>query len=106
LKTGLIVSRTSDKDIGIRGLFVFVDDRDEVTLDHGQQLDLELEPGPHKLRITNRLVSKELEFVLASGEQALFQAANTQIKGLLGLIFAGVVVIGGTGPYTVSLERI
>jgi hypothetical protein len=105
LKSGIVVSRTSEKDIGMRGLFVLVDELEEVTLQHGDELDLDLEPGPHKLMVTNRLVSKRVDFILKEGERARFLASNTQIKGLLGLIFAGIVVIGGTGPYTVTLER-
>jgi hypothetical protein len=96
----LIVSRTSPNDIGMRDLYVLVDDREEQTLLNGQTLSLPLEPGKHTLKVTNRLFTQKADFSLESGQTAKFIASNRALGGL----FSFLIVLGGTGAYKVTLE--
>jgi hypothetical protein len=98
----LIVTRTSPKDIGIRDLYVQLDDHPEYTLKNTQALKVPLPAGKHRLRITNRLFAKVEEFELQEGEKATFEVANVRA----GLLFAPLMVIGGTGAYKVAIERL
>lgn len=98
----VVVTRTSSRDIGIRDLYVKIDDQPEVTLKNTQALRISLSVGKHRLRITNRLFSKEEEFELAPEEHVTFEVANVRA----GLLFAPLMVLGGTGAYKVSLKRL
>jgi len=97
----LKVSRTSPRDIGFRGLEVFLDDKFAVDLKFGETRDLRLSPGEHTLKVTNSLFTKKAHFTVAAGEIRSYSAANVG-GGLFGVITA----IGGTGPYRVELKQV
>lgn len=97
----LTVSRTSEKDIKMRDLYVSVDEGPERTLLFDRATTFELPAGEHRLEITNRLYSKDATVSLGEGEEVRFLAANVWAGG----IFAWVFVVL-TGAYKVTLERL
>lgn len=97
----LIIERNSSRDIKMRDLYLSVDDLPEETLLFGDNLDLSLPAGEHRVKVTNRVYSKSLEFNLEPGQTIKLQAANIPSRGLLSLI----MVFSGTVPYKVSIER-
>ena len=98
----VVLRRTSPKDIKMRDLYVQVDDRREVTLLFGEWVEVRLEPGEHRLRVTNRLFTKRETFDLAEGETVRFEVAN--VPG--SLLFAPLLIISGTGAYKVTVKKV
>jgi hypothetical protein len=97
----LIISRTSDRDIKIRALDVFVDDDFLVDLAYGKSAEVELEPGPHTVKVTNRLYTRRLDVDLAVGERVTVSVAN--IAGPLGALMTMAM---GMGVYKVFVEEV
>lgn len=97
----VIVERNSSKDIKMRDLYLSIDDQPEETLLFGDSLDLALPPGEHRIKVTNRVYSKSVEFNIGDGQTARFQAANLPSRGLLSLL----MVFSGTVPYKVAIEQ-
>jgi len=97
----VVVDRTSQRDIGMRDLYVRIDALDEITLLYGQGVQVRLLPGTHQIKVTNRLYTRRVEFELAEGEHVRFEVAN--IPG--SILFAPLLIIGGTGVYKVAIER-
>jgi hypothetical protein len=98
----LIVDRTDQDDIGMRDLYVLVDDMEERTVLHGKSLVYDLEPGDHRIKITNRLFTKAEEFTVREGQSIRYATANVAAGGGL---FAPLMMISGTGAYKVRLKR-
>jgi hypothetical protein len=94
------ITRTSDEDLGTRQLIVWIDGGRVATLLWGDSVTSELEPGPHRLRVSNTLLWKTVEFTLAPGEQLFFEAVNRMGPGsvLMTMLF-------GAGPLYVTLRR-
>ena len=97
----VIIDRNAPRDIKMRDLYLTVDDQPEETLLFGDSLDLALPTGEHRVKVTNRVYSKSLEFRLEAGQTVRLQAANIPSRGLLSLL----MVFSGTVPYKVSIER-
>jgi len=97
----LVVDRTMSTDIGIRDLYLRVDDWLEETLAFGESFEAPLEPGEHRIKVTNRLYSLTETFEIAAGETVRFEAGNVPGKGLLTVLMA----ITGSGAYRVALVR-
>ncbi len=70
------VRRQSSKDIGIRQIFVSLDDERLGILNAGQEVSREVKPGPHRLRVHNTLFWKTIDFTAAVGEHVSFVAIN------------------------------
>src|SRR5262245_37398639 len=70
------VVRTSPEDVKTRQLVVSIDDEKIATLMWGDSVIRELAAGRHRLRVHNTLVWKTVEFTLAPGEEAVFEAIN------------------------------
>lgn len=101
-KTGtLVVERTSDRDIKMRDLYVFVDDMPEQNVMFGNTLEIPLDPGEHRLKITNRLFSDQATFTVREGETVRFSATNVLKNGLLNVVAA----VGGGVMYKPILKR-
>lgn len=96
----IVVRRESEQDIKIRELYVRVDDGEEHTLLFSQTLELELPPGQHTIKATNRLYTQKQTFTLEPGQQLEFDANN-----IPGGCFIAFMVLGGTGSYRVSLAK-
>ncbi len=101
LPASVTITRTSESDIKLRQLIVWLDGERVGELLWGDSVTRELEPGPHKLRVSNTLVWRTAEFVLGPGEQAFFETVNRMGPGS---IFVMVVLLG-IGPLYVSLRR-
>jgi hypothetical protein len=94
------VTRTSDSDFKSRQLIVWIDGDRVATLLWGDSITAELQPGPHRVRVSNTLVWKTVEFVLKPGEQVFFEAINRMGPG--SLFF---VMLLGVGPLYLTLKR-
>ena len=87
LPASLTVTRTSERDIKQRQLIVSVDGERVATLLFGDSVTRDLEAGPHRLRVSNTLGWKTVEFTLRPGEQAYFEAINRSGFGTYPMLF-------------------
>jgi hypothetical protein len=94
------VTRTSESDFKSRQLIVWIDGDRVATLLWGDSITCELPPGPHRVRVSNTLVWKTLEFALRPGEQVFFEAINRTGPATYLLL-----TILGAGPLYVTLRR-
>jgi hypothetical protein len=100
LPASVTLTRTSQQDVGTRQLIVSIDGKRVATLLWGDSGTFDLPPGQHRLRVSNTLVWKTVEFTLAPGEQVFFEAINQMGPGsVLMTMFLGV------GPLYVTLRR-
>jgi len=95
----VIVSRVSERDIKFRGIEILIDGNFAGNLKFGDSLEIEVDPGSHKLIATNRLKSKCVEFEAKPDETTEFETAGIALGGLW-LIMAML----GTVAYKVTLE--
>ena len=95
------VRRQSQDDIGIREIYVSLDNEPLGMLRAGEQVTREVPPGAHRLRVHNTLFWKTREFTVKVGEHASFMATNRE-----GLATYSIVafMIGGMIIY-LTLER-
>lgn len=95
----LIVRRTSPRDIKIRGLELLLDGRHADNLAYGDEVQIDVSPGSHEVKVTNSLYTKSASFTAEPNEIITFDAANVMPKGLgLSLAMFGIV------PYKVELQ--
>ena len=100
LPASVTATRTSESDVKTRQLIVWIDGERVATLLWGDSITRELEPGPHRLRVSNTLFWKTVEFPLAPGEQAYFEVINRNGPGsVLMPMFLGA------GPLYVTIRR-
>lgn len=97
----LIVSRTSERDLKIRGIEVILDGILIGDLAFGKSVEVEIAPGSHLLKVTNLLKSKQIEFEATEGETIRFETIGVVLGGLW-----VIVTMLGTVPYKVLLERV
>ena len=94
------ITRTSKEDVGTRQLIVSLDGTRVATLLWGDSVTRELEPGPHRLRVSNTLFWKTVAFTVKPAEQVFFEAINRMGPGsVLMTMFLGA------GPLYVTLRR-
>src|SRR5690348_1096968 len=72
----ITVTRTSEEDFKQRQLIVYLDEQKLATLMWGDSVTRDVEPGPHRLRVSNTLVWKTVEFTTQAGEQVFFEVVN------------------------------
>jgi len=72
----ILIKRNSPKDIKIRGLQIFLDDKFVGDLLYNRQLELEGTPGKHVLKATNTLFTTKLEIEARDGEELEFLVGN------------------------------
>jgi len=94
------VTRTSESDFKSRQLIVWVDGERVATLLWGDSVTTELQPGPHRVRVSNTLVWKTVAFDLQPGEQVFFEAINRVGPGTFTML-----IVLGAGPLYVTLKR-
>jgi len=94
------VTRTSESDFKSRQLIVWVDGERVATLLWGDSVTTELQPGPHRVRVSNTLVWKTVTFDLQPGEQVFFEAINRTGPGTFTML-----IVFGAGPLYVTLNR-
>lgn len=96
----ITVTRTSEEDFKSRQLIVWIDDERVATLLWGDSVTRDLQPGRHRIRVSNTLVWKTVEFTLKPGEQAFFEAINRP-----GASTYLMLVVFGVGPLYLTLRR-
>jgi hypothetical protein len=96
----LIVERRDPSDVRIRQLVVSLDGAPFATLLFGQTATRSIAPGPHRMRVHNTLVWKNVAFDATPGERVRFRAVNRPGPGSLTL-----VALLGAGPLYVTVER-
>jgi hypothetical protein len=94
------VTRTSESDFKTRQLIVWIDGERVATLLWGDSITSELRPGRHRVRVSNTLVWKTIEFELQPGEQVFFEAVNRTGPGTFLML-----ILLGAGPLYVTLKR-
>lgn len=70
------VRRQSKDDVGIRDIYVSLDGERLAVLFTGQDVSVEVKPGPHRLRVHNTLFWKTIDFEVKVGEHASFMVVN------------------------------
>jgi hypothetical protein len=95
------IVRTSDKDFKQRQLVVWLDGERLGNLMFGDAFKRDVHPGPHKLRVSNTLVWKTVQFDVQAGEQVRFEAINRP-----GRLTYPMLVILGVGTLYVTLRRV
>ena len=95
------IVRKSEEDFKQRQLVVWLDGEKLGDLMFGDTFTREVHPGPHKLRVSNTLVWKTVEFEVKPGEQVRWEAINRP-----GRITYPMLVIIGVGPLYVTLRRV
>ena len=95
------IVRTSQEDFKQRQLVVWLDGERLGDLMFGDTFTREVHPGPHKLRVSNTLVWKTVQFEVKPGEQVRWEAINRP-----GRITYPMLVFIGVGPLYVTLRRV
>lgn len=95
------VRRQSNKDIGMREIYVSLDDERIAVLGPGEEVSREVKPGPHRLRVHNTLFWKTIDFTTAVGEHVSFMAINRQGLGTYSFLMYFV----GTNIIYLTVER-
>jgi hypothetical protein len=100
LPATLTVTRTSEEDFKQRQLIVHLDGKKLATLMFGDSVTRDIEPGTHRLRVSNTLVWKNVDFTLRPGEQAYFEVVNRAGRATYPML-----LIFGVGPLYVTVKR-
>ena len=94
------VTRTSEEDFKSRQLIVWIDGERVGELLFGDSVTRDVEPGPHRIRVSNTLVWKTVHFTVKPGQQVFFEAINRPGWGSLPML-----LVLGVGPLFVELRR-
>lgn len=95
------VTRNAKNDFQQRQLIVFLDDERLGDLMFGQTISRDIQPGPHRLRVSNTLVWKTVTFDVKPAQQVRFEAINRA-----GKLTYPMLLILGAGPLYVTLRRV
>lgn len=95
------IERRSADDFKQRQLVVWLDGERLGDLMFGDAFRRDVHPGPHKLRVSNTLVWKTIDFEVKPGEQVRFEAINRP-----GRVTYPMLVILGVGPLYVTVRRV
>ena len=94
------ITRTSEEDFKSRQLIVWIDGERLADLLFGDSVTRDLEPGPHRIRVSNTLVWKTAHFTVKPGDKVFFEAINRPGWGSLPML-----LVLGVGPLFVKLRR-
>ena len=100
LPATVTITRTSEEDFKSRQQIVWVDGVRVATLLWGDSFTCELQPGPHRLRVSNTLVWKTVEFAVHPGEQVFFESITRMGPGSIFM-----VLLLGVGPLYLTVRR-
>jgi hypothetical protein len=100
LPSTVTITRTSEEDFKSRQQIVWVDAVRVATLLWGDSITCELQPGPHRLRVSNTLVWKTVEFTVRQGEQVFFESITR-----MGPRSLFMVLLLGVGPLYLTVRR-
>jgi len=95
------IARTDAADIGFRQLVITLDGERLGDLLFGDSVQRDVAPGPHRLRVSNTLVWKTLEFDVKAGEQVRFEAINRA-----GKLTYPLLLLFGAAPLYLTVRRI
>lgn len=95
------IARTHASDVGLRQLVITLDGERLCDLMFGDSVQRDVAPGPHRLRVSNTLVWKTLEFDVKPGEQVRFEAINRA-----GKLTYPLLVLFGAAPLYLTVRRI
>ena len=96
----ITVTRTSESDFKSRQMIVWIDDERVATMLWGDSITRDLQPGPHRIRVSNTLVWKTIECTLKPGQQAYFEIVNRPGIGTIALM-----MVLGLGPLYITINR-
>ena len=99
--TSVTIERRSEEDFKQRQLVVWLDGEKLGELMFGEMFTRDVRPNSHKLRVSNTLVWKTVEFKVTPGEQVRFEAINRA-----GHFTYPLLVTLGVGPLYVTLRRV
>lgn len=97
----LLVTRSSERDVRNRQIFVSLDGKGVGDILFGEKIDRPMSPGHHVLRVHNTLFWKTFEFDAAPGETVHYETVNYAGKG-----FLHIVLILGVAPLFLAVERV
>jgi len=97
----LTVERRDPADVRIRQTVATLDGQPFATLLFGESATRRIRSGPHRLRIHNTLVWKNVAFDAAPGEHVRYRVVNRAGPGSMTL-----VALLGAGPLYVTVERV
>jgi len=97
----LTVERRDPSDVRIRQIVVTLDGNPFATMLFGATVTRSISPGPHRLRIHNTLVWKNVRFDAAPGQHVRYRAVNRA-----GFGSAALLALLGAGPLYVTVERL
>jgi hypothetical protein len=100
LRTLITISRTHTKDVGVRQVFVRLDDGPQVPLRYGQSLTETVEPGTHRLRMHNTFMRRTATFTVETGEHLEFILIN-----YCGPVWQGIAAVLGAAPIFLKVHR-
>lgn len=99
--SSVTIARTHATDVKLRQLVITLDGERLGDLLFGDSVQRDVAPGPHRLRVSNTLVWKNLDFDVKPGEQVRFEAINRA-----GRITYPLLVIFGAAPLYLTVRRI
>ena len=100
-KARLLITRSSERDVRNRQIFVSLDGKSIGDLLFNEQIDRSIEPGQHYMRVHNTLFWKTIDFQAAPGETVHFETVNYSGRG-----FLSIVLIIGVAPLFLAVERV
>jgi hypothetical protein len=95
------IARTHASDVGLRQLVITLDGERLGDLLFGESVQRDVSPGSHRVRVSNTLVWKTLDFEVKPGEQVRFQAINRA-----GKLTYPLLMIFGAGPLYLTVRRV
>jgi hypothetical protein len=98
--SSVTIARTHASDVKHRQLVITLDGDCLGDLLFGESIQRDVAPGRHRLRVSNTLVWKTVEFDVKPGEQVRFEAINRA-----GKLTYPMMVILGIGPLYVTVKR-
>jgi hypothetical protein len=99
--SSVTIARTHASDVGLRQLVITLDGERLGDLLFGESLQRDVAPGSHRLRVSNTLVWKTLDFRVKPGERVRFEAINRA-----GKLTYPMLVLLGAGPLYVTVKRV
>ena len=97
----LLVTRSSERDVKNRQVFVSLDTHAIGDILFGEKSDRPIAAGRHRIRVHNTLFWKTIDFEAAPGETVHFETVNYSGKG-----FLHFVLIIGVAPLFLAVERV
>jgi len=99
--SSVTIARNHASDVKHRQLVITLDGDRLGDLLFGESMQRDVAPGRHRLRVSNTLVWKTVEFEVKPGEQVRFEAINRA-----GALSFALLVLLGAAPLYVTVRRL